>query len=1001
MRGQYNLTLKRITMKKIKIRYKKENGSPRAFYQSGLVLARKQRQIMLRIVSFLIIQAFLLGNMSWAASELMFRQPSACLSPALQMNNPKIVQACKVFFADKNPEELARGTKTALSELEIKALDTETRKIVDEAIKMYNLMLQEIQSESNEEFTPEQAIESYGKAFITKFPKKIIGPAAGIVVGLGASGKTTFMKMLKAFYEKSKGTVVSLFDHNILPKDERTIDPVTHKTSEDVTKKFQIEQHIAAAHKNIRGKTSYTPLFDFGPPRARLKFVYEQGNVIIQDGSLRATLKKDKTGEYFLYLTSNGKEGGKGTEIQLGDYTVRTSKTAQNEIVLGIGDSKYVVDENRVGLDTVDLMPQEEVDDYLKKNEELHAEAISLKISEHGKPILAYNGKQVQEMQINTLRFEIETNEEENILLINGIRYYVPKNKWENMRLVVGRKWYQLPKGGKIDFLQRFLPGTGILIFEGIGVSASQELNALIDFGYAVWADSDITIWRREKRAEEEEKRKIDVAAVLKMKRQEDAKYVIPWIEQASEIIDNWVRVSSQSIPESLWVRWKHGKLDDSANLNAWLKDLGIDARVLIKRLNTICKEGIEKQLSGKESFEREIIKDDPFPANELYLEKEGDYGMVLLIALAEESFREFKKLYTEVLKPRMGNLMVESAFFDFTELQKKVVVDIDDESLTVRSLGEVLVKKATWMSVESRLIQVFAEKGMDNEAKIKLIKEYLYLFFKHQKSMWKTAAVIDVRPHLHKYSFSLTPDNQGKERIVLNHFKDLTDNSQEYDSGIYKQYLRKSLDLILEHCFDQDLKETLKKAFAELIEKNVPDNAGFDSEYFGKERDKAHQTADPFGLEIMGAQIKDAESLLKNGKKFFIHSHYHRICKYLNLRERQAFLSWILLYGHHAREYSLEMADAALKLYNIVLRDPRALDKNKLQETIARIFDPKKEWEKYTEFSDDISLWQTEPYSPENNDTNSAVFPGRKALPVVSEIAGGLSMINSIEQAI
>ncbi|MCG2711103.1 MAG: hypothetical protein L6416_02080 [Candidatus Omnitrophica bacterium] len=945
----------------------------------------QKQQIMLRIVSFIVIQAFLLVNMSWAASELVSRQSRDCLSPSLQMNRSEITGTYEIISKTVRLGELAKDDGEFVSYAQRKALDAEVQTIVHHFVQGYDLIVQQIQMESNREFTPEQAIGDYAKNFIEKAKKKKMGPVTGVVVGLGASGKTTFLKMLKAFYDKLRGTVVSTFDHNILPKNERPIDPVTKKTTEDVTKKFQIKRQIAGAIKNIFGRTAYTPLFDVGPSRARLKFGYEDGNIIIRNGSLRVTLKKDKTGEYLLYTTEDGEEEKKGEKIELGSYIVHTRKTAQNEVLIGIGDSEYVVAKNKVGLDTVDLIFEEELGAYQKEHKKVNPETIFLKVSEQGTPVLEYKAEQSDAMRINTLQFKIEKKEEENILFINGVRSYIPKDEWGKMCLVVGRRWYHLQEGKLRDFLQRFLPGTGILLIEGIGVTASEQVNSLVNFGFEVFADPDITMYRRGKRAKEDEKKEMDVAAVLEMKREEDAKYVIPWIEQASGTIENWIRVSSQSIAESLWVRWKQGTLD---KLESWcLRALNIDINYLISKLNAICKESIEKQLFSTKFLERERVVDDPFPATEFYPKKRGQYGIVLLKPLEKESFEKFKEFYKKVLKPRMGDLMVKSAILDFSENQKSVIVDVDGNRQKIQRFGEVLVKKATWMSVESRLIEVLEQKGMKNEDKVKLIESYLRLFFKQQKAAWKIAGVVDKCPHFHKYSFPLTPDNHGKERVILNHFKDLTDESQDYDFAIYKKHLRQSMRSILSRCSDKDLEEKVERSFSELVAKNVPDNEQFRNEYFAKERDKAWQTSPPYGLEAMEEQIKYMEGLLEDGKKFLMHRYYQGIREYQNLRERQALLCWISFYHHYVSEYSLEMADAAFKLYNIVLRESGDLDWGKLKEVIARIFDPEKKQGKYNQFLDDISLWQIEPYSLEKDDLDIEAIDSRIInLNVVSE---------------
>ena len=992
-------------MKKLKTNYSEASRYFSYVNRFWLTAQPARKRIVFKLISLIIVQAFLLVNISWADSELVLGQSCDCLSPSLQMNKPEIISAYKIISKKVKQGESASDVGQFISYAQRRELDAEVQEIVRAFVEGYDLIIQQIQNKSNEEeLTPEQAIEAFGKLFITEAREKRMGPITVLVTGLGASGKTTFLKTLKAFYEKFRGTVVSGFDHYILPKDERPIDPVTNETTEDVTKKFQIKRHIADAIKNIFGRTTYTPLFDFGPSRARLKFGYEDGNIIIQNGLSRTTLKKDEKGEYLLYTNPDGTEEKKGEKIELGSYIMHTRKTVRNEVLIGIGDSEYVVDENKVGLDTVDLIFEEELDAYQKKHKKVNPEVIFLKVSKQGTPVLEYNGEQSDEMRINTLRFKIEEHEEEYILFINGVRYYVSKDKWAKMRLVVGRRWYRLQEGKLRDFLQRFLPGTGILLSEGIGVTASKKVNSFADGLFVVGANSDITIYRRGKRAEEEEGREMDIRAVLEMKRKEEADFVIPWIEQASGTIKNQIRVSSQSIAESLWVRWKHGKLKELKAI--WLGDLNIEADHLSSKLNTICKETIEKQLFNTEFLERERVKDDPFPANEFYPKKRGQYGMVLLKPLEKERFEKFKKFYKKVLKPRMGDLMVKSDIFDLSKSQKNVIVDLDDGQ-EIQRFGEVLVKKATWMSIESRLIEVLKHKGLKNEDKIKLVESYCRLFFKQQKAAWKTAGVIDKCSHFHKYNFPLTPDEHGKERIILNHFKDLTDNSQDYDSDIYKEHLRESMRSILSRCPDNDLEEKIMRSFLELLAKNVPDDEQFRNEYFEKELDKALQTPAPFGREAMGEQIKYIEDLLEDGKKFLMHTYYQGIRKHNNLRERQSLLCWISFYRHYVKGYSLEMANAALALYNRILREPGDLDRDKLKEIIAQIFDPEKKRGEYNQFLDDISLWQIEPYSLEKEELDIETTASRtaklKELDPETETGNKLSsdISSLIEQAI
>ncbi|MFH1664719.1 MAG: hypothetical protein ABIA77_01070 [Candidatus Omnitrophota bacterium] len=739
-----------------------------------------------------------------------------------------------------------------------------------------------------------------------------------LLAGLGGSGKSTIVRELARFIEEAGEKKKNKeYDDHILPGERRPIDPATGKTTEVFIEKFEHTNFIKSTKKLFEGEVIFEPVFD-SKTRARLEIERrEDGKIVVHNGDLKAVFD-GQGGEARapVLITEDGEGKEKtGSSVELGKKTFH-AREAGGKPVLGLYDTEYMVEEDKIGLDVVSFHAKKDLrglpeEDFMRPGGS-DPEMIYFARNAAGDPVLEFKKEKVSGVRVRTLDIKVQKNNDRYDLYINNDFYEIEEKKWDNGVLLIKTKWFGLEKGRRRDFLQKISPDSSIFLIEGNGATADKELNKDA-VTVAIDADPDVRLVRMLKRFETETGRKIDrdefIEKRLILLRTEEVPFLIPWLKNCE------FRICNHSLPESIFVSYKKRLLGECEEA---LAKIGLTPREIEEGLQNISFKKISSIIEKKgfvgDSFELE--KDSPSDVRyfyELYTKKRGQYGLVVAVPTDEKVFSDKIVPMFNLMKERLGDLMVRSAVYDLSKSAKDVIIGSLPHKC-LRKLGKVMIKNSVEASVEHIVRDLLASGDPRDMA---MIKEILRKFAALQMEMSRRG-IVDIDPSLKKYAFDLIIDNKtGEKKMILNSVSGFSNDPADYAAENYSLSKVTGLDFPAE----------ITDYYDELL-RALPDKETFKGEYFESDLEEASAVANPFDIDVVAEQIAYLSRIFDQRDVYISHREYVKERDKYGLDRTDSFFAWLKICQLTLKERDEDTAGFLGRFFNEML-DRRDLVEN------------------------------------------------------------------------
>jgi len=508
-------------------------------------------------------------------------------------------------------------------------------------------------------------------------------------------------------------------------------------------------------------------------------------------------------------------------------------------------------------------------------------------------PSIIYAGKSSKEAKVGETPVKVfRNNEGYAVVRIHDTDHIVYRNKADSALTVrVDNNERELIKGEPVEALERLDPKGKIIIAEGILVLSDSGLNqkalsVFIDAEY--WPRLLRMLVRFSKEGGRRENRLEFIEKRMTLRLTEEVPYVLPTRGYAQFL------ASTQTRSESILALFLAGMLknaekfpDDAARV---FKELSIEPPILNEELRKISIEEIRRRLrmggvvnyTPGSSFwvfflDRELVVKTP--------RKEF-----------QPKFENFVSFHENVLKRRLGGLMVPSTVCDVSDLG--IARTVDGERLLlgkiivqskVEPLGErfgSLLKRREDISERLRILPEdsdFKEKkalfdaynSTENE-----IEDLMKRYFNLQQELWKRG-VVDTDPRfMEKYGLMVI---NGHERLVIIGIDGLTDDPNQYDPLIFS---RKDIRPV-------DIHNDLLNYYDSLITDMIPAKDVFHDRYFGKGMREASFVPDVSDVDISEEQMRHIIELVKETKMSMLRSFFNMISAKASYPE----IYWVKLY--------------------------------------------------------------------------------------------------------
>lgn len=801
------------------------------------------------------------------------------------------------------------------------------------------------------------------------------------ISGPGGSGKSTAaLKNLK------EGNYFILeFDHYILEKSDRPIDPDTGNTSEKLPDKFEVEEFNRSMHAFADGRIIFKPIFD-STTRGRLKVMLDnQGNLVIYNGKkeLGLVLSAEKDGKPELREAEDS-EGF--SSVKCGKYTFSVDKVkisdnrgkSKTMPLLSLENTDYIIDKQRIGVDVFSLCSRESASKseialaHDQKNAEPgqdkgYEETVYFSFDKDGQPVFEYQGQSVSSAMLRTLKLDVKDNEDPNYIdcLVNDNRFKISRKKWSQIALKTDIAWFDLSENKQKDLKQRVVPDSDPIIIEGVGATSDKRLNEL-SIVWIIDADIDVRFNRMLKRSQRESrgitenefvKKRVDLIRV------EEWPYVWKWIK-TDEHSPFQFRTMSHSLAEAVFLNFRDGRLYEQ-KYQPVMEKLELKAEEIKDILSSMAVKRMISRIEVDHPFTSDssasVGRGNPAAAYfiEHYVRGRSEYGFVVAEPRDEIHFKEdFLPVFNELQK-RLGGMVIESFVVDLTKKHISNII-LDSGYAGARKLQHVLVKSSVLESLDSRVRFLLKEwdQSKENSSERKKIKEHLrMLFIKFRNIQMELGrrGVVDSNPDLKKYAFKLLVDEKYGERVLLN-----LPVECDVDTMVNYRLENYALSNISDLPFPAELEHLYE---TEVLDK-MPSSEDFRKEYFGQARDHWKTVADPFDIGVIVDQIKKIRNEIRPVLRDMAYLHHMEALGRLNatygeniFSEEEALFIWLRMYSVFLKEIPSGITLVAEKLYDVLneLKGSEEFERFKLIVRETRLSDFKKFLSEKVSLADEI----------------------------------------------
>jgi uridine kinase len=512
-------------------------------------------------------------------------------------------------------------------------------------------------------------------------------------------------------------------------------------------------------------------------------------------------------------------------------------------------------------------------------------------------PYFIYEGSPHTEITLDNIPLSIRRNQDSQVVInLRGSDTVILPDAQGNLVLCTGTCLRTLARGQQLEALEAISPDGKVFIVEGILTLSDSQL-CRRGLSLYITGDYQARELRMIVRASREKGRKMTEEEFVQQRRHLVRTEEIPFIRPTRDNA-RWV-ATTLSRSEAIYMLYTRGELyTPVAQVRRALQRLNIDYRSLVRVLKDISNDAIRLSLASGE-----IVDDKVGTAFKVVFIKGGVVVKVPRLHFMNVFDREFSVFYTNVLKKRLGGLMVPGTILNVSELNIHLEVD----GRMVR-LGKVLIQN-TIPTLKERLLE--AVKQGDMRSAKGLIDEY----FQVQLELARRG-IIDTDPKImEKYGLVIT---DGVERVVVMGVDGLTINYEAYDPNIYTKDGMRPVELPAELVGYYDQKAAQMPASSEELKER----------YFKKGIHEAHEVADIYDIQISKMQMAYIVNLLRREKIRLLRSLFMS----LSYGQDNPFIYWLKLYLDTMYPEDTPQNDLLHALYEMALSSPEFLEAHKPQ---------------------------------------------------------------------
>ncbi|MFA6358535.1 MAG: phosphoglycerate kinase, partial [Candidatus Omnitrophota bacterium] len=513
------------------------------------------------------------------------------------------------------------------------------------------------------------------------------------------------------------------------------------------------------------------------------------------------------------------------------------------------------------------------------------------------KPYFLYEGKNQDSLLLGSneapVRVKVYRNLGGNIVVV--IKESENIFTFDNSGGVVvstGTNLRVLERGKLVEALEMIEPEGKVFIVEGILTLHSIELAEKCLTVY-ITGGFEARLLRMLVRAAGESGRKTTeqefIEKRLNLVRTEEIPYIRPTMKNARWVVTNLTR------SEAVYVAYMRGELYyPSDEVLEALNNMGINYLELIRSLQDIYRFEVFLRLGGGGG----IIDETEGTSFHVFID---DCGLVIKVPRAQflSEFKDkFADFYNQVLKKRLGGLMVPGTILNLIDLNMQRIVDGK-----MRRFDEVLLQNRV-ETLKERLSKLLVVKDIDG------VKKIIDQYFRLQRALWMRG-IIDVDPKfMEKYGFVLL---DGVEQLVVVGVDGLRDQALLFDPTIYRKA----------DVRPTGLSEELDAYYELKAAKMIPQTQQDFLAYFESGLSEAHMVSDISDIEISKKQMAYIVSILRRSKI----QRLKLLFNFLSYGNDNPLLYWIKLYTDTV--YSMGTAQYALlaAFYEKIISQPELLE--------------------------------------------------------------------------
>ncbi|MDO8489685.1 MAG: methyltransferase domain-containing protein, partial [Candidatus Omnitrophota bacterium] len=512
-------------------------------------------------------------------------------------------------------------------------------------------------------------------------------------------------------------------------------------------------------------------------------------------------------------------------------------------------------------------------------------------------PYFIYEGARRAEIILDKIPLSIRRAKDGRIVVnLKGSDTIVSYDAQGNAILSIGTNARTLTRGQKLEALEAVSPAGKVFIVEGILALYDSQL-CREGLSLYITGDYQARELRMIIRAAREKGRKMTEEEFVEQRRQLVRTEEIPFIRPTRKNA-RWV-ATTLTRSESIYMLYTRGELyRPVAQVREALKRFNIDYKSLVRVLKDISNSAIRLSLAAGE-----IENDKVGTAFKVIFIKGGVVVKIPRFHFMSAFEREFSEFYTNVLKKRLGGLMVPGTILNVSALNIHLEVDC-----RMIELGKVLIQN-TIPTLKERLMELVKQNDM--AAAQELIAEY----FRVQLELARRG-VIDTDPKImEKYGLIIM---DGAEQLVVVGVDGLTINSEAYDPGVYIKEGMRPVELpaaLLEY-YDQEAAK-MPASLQELTDL-----------YLSKGMDEAHEVADISDTQISKLQMAYIVNLVRREKIALLRKLWGSI----SYGQDNPFIYWLKLYLDTMYPEDTPQYNFIQALYEIILTRPGFLEGQKPQ---------------------------------------------------------------------